>query len=232
MSQKLYSPYQHMDSPDPTDMDLLLRLMRGRRSVRRLRDEPLQEATLTQLLEAARWAPSAGNRQAYRLLVVTSSPALVEMGRAVRQAAARVSAAARQDQAAGLESYLENFCHFATAPAVIVPIYRAGADLLGPAAEEGRREAAVSRAVVDSLSSVSAAVMNLLLAAHALGLGACWMTGPLIAAEELRRILRVPRGWDLAALIPVGVPAEEPDAPRRRDLKRLARWIQAPEEDR
>jgi len=220
-----------MDRSHDNELDLLLRLARGRRSVRRLRNEPVPEATLRQLLEAARWAPSAGNRQAFRLLVVTSRPALEEMGLAVRRAAERISAATREDRADRLEAYLENFCHFAAAPAAIVPIYRAGADLLGPAAEEGRDEGAVPRSVVDSLSSVSAAVMNLLLAAHALGLGACWMTGPLIAARDLRRILAVPRGWDLAAVVPVGYAHEQPPAPARRELKQLVRWIHAPEDD-
>jgi nitroreductase len=44
----------------------------GRRSIRRFRDEPLEEGQLETLLEAARWAPSAGNVQPWRFVVVTS----------------------------------------------------------------------------------------------------------------------------------------------------------------
>lgn len=220
-----------MDRPHEEQLDLLLRLMRERRSVRSLRSDPVPAEVLERLLEAARWAPTAGNRQAFRLLVVTSRPVLEQMGRAVRRSVERVAAAARQDRAQSVRAYLDNFCHFASAPAVIAPIYRASADLLGPSAETGRGEGAVSRAVVDSLSSVSAAVMNLLLAAHAADLGACWMTGPLIAADELGRILRLPAGWDLAALVPVGYSDEAPPAPRRRPPEHMARWIDEPAEE-
>jgi nitroreductase len=44
----------------------------GRRSIRRFRDEPLEEGQLENLLEAARWAPSAGNVQPWRFVVVTN----------------------------------------------------------------------------------------------------------------------------------------------------------------
>ncbi len=218
-----------MDRSDDMDLDLLLRLVRGRRSVRSLREEPVSEAALERLLEAARWAPSAGNRQAYRMIVVRSAAVLEQMGRAVRRATERVVAAQRPEQAARVEGYLGSFHHFESAPAVIVAIYRAGADLLGPAAEAGRGDGAVPRSVVDSLSSVSAAVQNLLLAAHAAGLGACWMTGPLIASGELERILEVPRGWDIAALVPVGYAHEQPEAPARRQLSRSVKWIDEPD---
>ena len=41
-----------------------------------------------------------------------------------------------------------------------------------------------------------------------MGLGACWITGSLIAKREIEEILEIPEGWDLMALIPVGYPAE------------------------
>ena len=47
------------------------------------------------------------------------------------------------------------------------------------------------------------------------------MTGPLIAARELGQLLRVPPGWELAALVPVGLAAEEPDMPKRRPIDRV-----------
>jgi nitroreductase len=67
--------------------------------------------------------------------------------------------------------------------------------------------------------------MQLLLAAHARGLGGCWMTGPLVAAEPLEELLGVPRGWSIAALVPLGYPDEQPEPPARRDLDRLVKRI-------
>lgn len=43
----------------------------GRRSVRKFENKPLEDGQLEKLLEAARWAPSAGNMQPWRFVVVT-----------------------------------------------------------------------------------------------------------------------------------------------------------------
>jgi nitroreductase len=51
------------------------------------------------------------------------------------------------------------------------------------------------------------------------------MTGPLVAEASLARTLGVPEGWRVAALIPVGYPAETPEAPRRRPLASLVRHV-------
>ena len=209
----------------PSEYDRLLELMRARRSVRRFRDEPLPQEMLEQVLEAARWAPSAANRQAFRLCVVTEGSTKEAMARAVERACETIVQRAAVDLAPQLGAYTSSFLHFAAAPAVIVPIFRRGLDLLAPGGQPSSLEAGVPRPIIDALSSVSAAVMNLLLAAHALGLGACWMTGPLVAAMELRELLGVPESWEIAALVPVGRPAEVPRAPSRKPLGTLVRRL-------
>ena len=62
---------------------------------------------------------------------------------------------------------------------------------------------------------MAAAIQNLLLAAHAEGLGACWMTGPLHVAEEIDDFLGV-ENKTLVAVIPMGYPDETPPAPKRK----------------
>jgi nitroreductase len=61
----------------------------------------------------------------------------------------------------------------------------------------------------------------MLLAAHALGWGACFMTGPLVAREELGRILLVRPPWRLAALVPLGRPAGPPGGSSRAGLEEV-----------
>ncbi len=69
------------------------------------------------------------------------------------------------------------------------------------------------------IEGCSAATENMLLAIHALGLGAVWVDirdvsyGSPNDEEVARRILKVPEGWRVLNLIPVGYPAEE-KAPR------------------
>ena len=207
-----------MCSPEQATFEQLLELMQRRRSVRRFRPEPVPDGLLEKLLEAARSAPSAGNRQPYRILVVRSPALMARLAAAVRAESERLVAAARPERAAELAEYLRFFDWFERAPLLLAPIYRSG----GPAPFEG----ALNRSPFDALSSTAAAIMSLLLAAPALGLGACWMTGPLVAAAELRALLAVPEGWELAALVPLGYPAEQPPSPRRRALGRL--WQRVP----
>lgn len=207
--------------------EALLETLRARRSVRRFQDTPVPDALVLQLLEAARWAPSAGNRQAHRFLVIRSRRLLDRLVEAVRDATAGLRAEARPGLEAELGAYLDGFDRFAAAPVVIAPIYRsARPDLL-----HADREGAVPRAVADGLAGVAAAILSLLLAAHALGLGACWMTGPLVAAPALEALLAVPRGWSLAALVPIGFPGEEPAPPPRRTLEQLVRIVEDAAED-
>ena len=64
------------------------------------------------------------------------------------------------------------------------------------------------------LQDVAAAVQNLLLLAHADGLGACWVGA--FRERDVARVLTLPRHLRPVALVAVGVPAESPAPPQRR----------------
>lgn len=192
----------------------LLALMRERRSIRRFRAQPVPDGTLERLLEAARWAPSAGNRQPFRFLAIERPELRARMAELVRATVESNVARLPADEREPALAYAEDFARFEHAPLVLVAYHRA-TNLLG----EGSGLAPPND--VSAIASVSAAIMNLLLAAHALGLGACWMTGPLVAAAALEKLLGVPAGWRLSAVVPVGIPDEQPPAPARRPSSHL-----------
>ena len=80
------------------------------------------------------------------------------------------------------------------------------------------------RRPLPGLQSVSAAIQNLLLAAHAHGYGTCWMTGPVIACHEIiniLNILNIKPLWYPVALIPIGIPDESPDARPRKGIEEI-----------
>ena len=71
----------------------------------------------------------------------------------------------------------------------------------------------------------SAATENILVAAHALGLGACWVAGhKKDYAEPVRELLGVPAGYKLVALISVGYPAEKAEPHGKRPLSEVLHW--------
>lgn len=72
------------------------------------------------------------------------------------------------------------------------------------------------------LEDGSAATENILLTAHALGLGACWVAGDKKPyCEDVKKLLGAPSEYKLISLIPIGYPAEKPAPHDKRDLKEV-----------
>jgi coenzyme F420-0:L-glutamate ligase / coenzyme F420-1:gamma-L-glutamate ligase len=198
----------------PDAYTTLLALMRERRSIRRFRSDGLPDGTLERLMEAARWAPSASNRQPFRFLAIEKPETRARMADLVREAVQATLDRIAENERGLAASYAQDFVRFETAPLVLATYFRANnalAERFGMPADWD----------VGAVSSTSAAIMNLLLAAHALGLGACWMTGPLVAGPALEAFLDIPAGWRLSAIIPVGFADESPAPPRRRTSAQL-----------
>jgi len=209
-------------------MNTLLELLRTRRSVRRFKPDALARGVLEQLLEAAVTAPSASNKQPWRFLVVESRETIARMAVAVRETTARIAARIPESSQAAFRAYGDYFTRFEHAPAVIVPIHRALhllSNLVDEEVTSGERKAIVAMEENSGLIGTALALQNLLLMAHAMGLGASGMTGPLVAEPALRAILEVPTGWGIVALVPVGWPDEAPAAPGRKSVDKVVRWL-------
>ena len=161
--------------------------IKGRRSVRAFKPTPVEEADLKRILDAARWAPSAGNRQPLELVVVRNP--------GVKQGLVR---AARGDS------------FIAEAPVAIVVC----ANVARTSGRYGRRGEELF-----CIQDTAASVQNILLAAHALGYGACWVGA--FDENETARVIEAPRGIRPVAIIPLGRPAEKPSAPPRRALSEI-----------
>ncbi len=159
-------------------------------------------------MEAAIWAPSAHNRQPWRFVVMS--------GEATKQRlAAAMGERLRADLAAdGAPSDLierdagRSHARLIGAPLLIV-LCLTLADM--DAYPDERR--AANEAIM-AAQSVAMAGQNLLLAAHALGLGACWLCAPLFCPDTVRRTLDLPGDWQPQGLITAGYPAETKEKTR------------------
>ena len=72
------------------------------------------------------------------------------------------------------------------------------------------------------LQDTAAAIQNLLLAAHALGLCSCWVGA--FHEEEVRAVVKTPEGVRPVAIIPIGYPAEKPEMRSKRPLKDIVHY--------
>lgn len=63
-----------------------------------------------------------------------------------------------------------------------------------------------------------------MLAAHALGLGACWYCAPLFCQQEVRSVLGIPEDVEPQALIALGYPDERPEAPPRYPFEKIVHF--------
>ncbi len=76
-----------------------------------------------------------------------------------------------------------------------------------------------------TVQSVAAAGMQLLLAAHAEGLGAVWACWPLFAVETIQEVLELPKLWEPQAMFFLGYPDVIPEAREKKSLDTIIQYI-------
>jgi coenzyme F420-0:L-glutamate ligase/coenzyme F420-1:gamma-L-glutamate ligase len=181
----------------------------GRRSIRRYQDRPVPREVLEAILTAAIWAPSAHNRQPWRFAVITSPDVRKALATAM---GARLRADLEADnvpQAMIEQNVSRSFSRISGAP-VLVLACLSMADM--DEYPDGRRASAER---LMAAQSTALAVQNLLLAAHAEGLGACWLCAPLFCPDVAVTQLDLPGDWEPQALITLGYPAEQKQSTRQ-----------------
>lgn len=205
-------------------------ILKSRRSIRRFTAERPGREVLTRLIEAAIQAPSASNKQPWRFFMVDDRALIDALADAVQKAVDVTSRKLLPDFAGAFSDYAGYFVRFREAPALIVPAFKPLAVLshlveASLSAEEEKRIDEME--LFSGLISASLAMQNLMLRAHQLGLGTSCMTGPLLAEGELKILLGIPPVWRIAALIPVGYPAETPPPVVRKPAESVMRWVES-----
>jgi coenzyme F420-0:L-glutamate ligase / coenzyme F420-1:gamma-L-glutamate ligase len=186
-------------------------LVAGRRSIRRYRAVVISPVVIERLLDAARWAPSAHNRQPWRFALIEDASWKDRLARAMgdRLHADRLRDG---DPADAIEQDVaRSYARITGAAAVIVVA-------LDMSEMDRYCDARQGAEHVMAVQSTAMAAQNLLLAAHVEGLGACWMCAPLFCPEAVAGILDLPAGWEPQALITLGWPANAGKPPVRRPV--------------
>ena len=190
--------------------------VKKRRSIRNYSCRKVSTDILRQVLEAARWAPSAHNAQLWRFFVLTDTSLKRELSEAMANVWVAgmikdgVASEARENQS---KASVDQFTY---APVLVVACLTVK-DMFRYA-DESRQNGEHNLPV----QSLGAAVQNMLLTAHANGWGACWFCAQIFCKGTLNKILKVPDDVEPQALITLGYPAEKPHAPSRKPLEAYA----------
>jgi len=159
--------------------------IRARRSVRRFKPDEVPDELVDKVLEAARWAPSAGNCQGRDLIVVRDAGVKRELCEAALN---------------------QRFIEDAPLNIVVCANARRSAQRYGYRGRE-----------LYCLLDAAASAQNILLAVHAVGLGACWIGA--FNDGRVKNALNLPEWLRPVAIIPVGYPDETPWTTPRLSLK-------------
>ena len=153
----------------------VLEAIRTRRSIRSFNAEKIPDQDIVKILEAARWAPSAGNRQPWTFIYV-KDPQVLRMLK-------NCSPGLYADAVAG----------------IIIGI-------------EKKSE---KRGLLDACFAAE----NMLLAAHALGIGSC----PIVSfnGEAIKKIIDAPENWEPVLVVSLGYPDKIPEPPPKKALSEI-----------
>jgi nitroreductase len=168
----------------------LMEAIKGRRSIRRYKSDPVPEQALQTVMEAIRWTPSWVNTQCWEVVVVRDQKLKAELS-------------------ATLPKGNPAFSSITEAPLVLV--------LCGKKGISGYYKGQPSTEKGDwHMFDIGLAMENLCLAAYALGLGTVIIG--LFDHRKAAEILEVPQGVDVVAMTPLGYPAAEGSAPKRKEI--------------
>lgn len=193
-------------------------LVKDRRSIRRFKSAPVAESVLKRILAAGIYAPSAHNRQPWRFVVL---PALEARKRLARRMGERLREDLERDglEPAEIERDVErSFARIRGAPVAVVVCM--DQETMDEYPDPARRHAEFLMGV----QGVAMAGQNILLAAHAEGLGGCWICAPLFVPDLVRDELGLPQSWSPQGLILLGYPADPGKARGRKQLEEVALW--------
>ncbi len=193
----------------------LFEAIHSQRAVRRYKPDPVPDALIHQVLDAAIRAPSAINTQPWRFIVVKDATTrrtiaryyktVWEEGQRNPQTQAYMKT---QDQKVASHAH-----RFATEGILQVPAF-----------------IVVCSTQANAQDSVLQAVQNLMLAARGLGLGTVFTTLLRRYDKEMKELLGVPAGNDIVCMIPIGYPMGSFGPTRRKPVEEVTfrdRWGKA-----
>ena len=181
----------------------LMDIIKGRRSIRKYKPDPVPEEVLQKILEAVRWSPSWANTQCWEVVLVKDPKVKSEL------------AATLVKTNPALSSMIE-------APLVVV--------LCGKNGVSGFKKGEATTVKGDWLMfDTGIAMQDLCLTAHSMGLGT--VVVGMFDHKKAEEILEVPQDREVVAITPLGYPAAESITPKRKEISEFVFYERYPKKE-
>jgi len=174
----------------------LMEIIKERRGIRKYQEKEVPNDILNQVLEAVKWAPSWANTQCWEVVVVRDN---------ITKANLKETIAPKNPATQAIEA----------APVVLA--------VCGKLSSSGFYKDQVTTKFGDwFMFDLGLATQNICLTAHSLGLGTV-IVG-LFDHNKAREVLKIPEGYELVVLIPMGYPAKDAPTPKRREISEFTHY--------
>jgi nitroreductase len=200
-----------------------------RTSIRSWKPMPVEKEKVEKVLEAGRRAPSWGNTQPWRFIVVQDKAKIAEIAKAAGGqphinapvlivccgvindiSRKQHRAALAQLMKMGVMDWTEEFLDEAIIGSEVFAPYRLGEQVM---------KAKVSENIMIAMAYMTLEAVNQ-------GLGTCWVGA--ITPEEVHKIMKLPDDIFVHELLPLGYPAEDPKPRPRKDRDKIIFWEKYP----
>ncbi len=184
------------------DQEYLFEIIKNRRTVRKYKPNPIPEEHILKILDAARMAPTAGNQQPWKFLVVRDRKKIDELEKIaaewyIKRNKENIVPEKLPEIRSSIENILKNIL---SAPVYIALLVDSNAKYSNYIIQDG-----------------SLAAGNLMIAARALGYGTGFFTS-FFPEKEMKEFFNIPENYKLICFTPIGIPEEWPETPPKKDL--------------
>jgi nitroreductase len=177
--------------------------IKNRRSIRHYKTDSIDDKTLQSILEAAHWAPSWGNNQCWRFIVIRD----VQIKSKIADTLTKI----KLD-----EEWVENAASMSIKQAPVLIVICAEKDKAGYGPDG---KTSTDKGKYWFMFDVALSMENLTLAAHALGLGTVIVGG--FDSVKVEEILGVPDGFTVVTMTPLGIPSRKGQVSPRKQLNEV-----------
>lgn len=185
-----------------------------RRSIGKVKEDPVPSELIHQILEAGTWAPSHFRTEPWRFFVLTGD-ARKALGKTLASLVVKTLEDPNSEES---QKRLEREENKPLRAPVIIAV----------AVEPTTANKRVM--MKEEVAAVCAAVQNMLLAAHALGLGAIWRTGESCYSNEVKELFTLSSESEMVGLLYIGYPDMKEMTGKRQTISEVTTWLENEED--